>query len=88
MADKEAIDRNVHVEIPYVSDKNIHVSSVRAPEGLLLVEVREHIPSLGEYGRGITFPMSLLNDVMDGLEDIWRANGAGEAGTPTEPPRG
>jgi hypothetical protein len=87
-ADEDDFGRKVHVEIPSVSDRTIHVSSVTAPDGMRLVDIREHVTSLDAYGRGITLPMSLLGNVMDGLEDIWEANGAGEKGTPTEVPRG
>jgi hypothetical protein len=88
MADEEDFGRRVHARIPYVSDKEIHVSTVTSPDELLLVDAREYIPSLDAYGRGLTFPMPLLNHFMEGLEDIWHAHGAGEKGSPTEPPRG
>ncbi len=88
MAEQEDFGRKVHTRVPYVADREVHVSTVEAPDGLLLFDLREFIPSLGAYGRGLTLPMNLLNHVMDGLEDIWDAHGRGEKGTPTEASRG
>ncbi|MDX3260679.1 hypothetical protein PV336_15780 [Streptomyces sp. MI02-2A] len=86
MADE--LNRKVYARIPYLPDKEVHVSVVEAREDGKFVDAREYIPSLDAYGRGLTFPMSLLSHFMDGLEDIWEGHGAGEKGTPTEPPRG
>ena len=83
MAEYEA-ERIVHAQIPYVFDKEIHVSTVQSPRDGRFGDIREYIPSKNFYGRGLTFPLSMLNDIRDGLGDMWEANGAGAEGTPTE----
>lgn len=83
---KEA-KREVHVIVPYVDDKELRVTTVESPAGVPFVDLREYIPSLGEYGRGITFPSGLLHEVMEGFESVWHSHGSGAEGTPTEPPQ-
>lgn len=62
--------RKVRVRVPYVSDKELHVSLVASPNDGDFVDLREFIPSLKQYGRGITFPLELLDEVSGGLEAI------------------
>lgn len=71
-------ERVVHARVPYVTDKEVHVSTVQSPQDGKFVDVREYIPSLEEYGRGITVPLRLLHEVLQGLESAWHENGAGE----------
>jgi hypothetical protein len=82
------IERDVHARLPVVADKEVHVSTVYPPgedAAELFAEIREYIPSTEAYGRGITFPLSMLHDAMEGLESIWFKHGAGAAGEPTDP---
>lgn len=72
------IERTVHARVPYVSDKEMHVSTVQSPEDGLFVDMREFIPSLDAYGRGVTFPLGLLDEVLKGLESVWHETGAGK----------
>jgi hypothetical protein len=78
-------ERTVHARIPYMYDKEVHVSSVQSPNDGLFGDLREFIPSKEFYGRGITFPLCMLDEVMKGMESLWQANGSGAEGTPTDP---
>lgn len=73
MADEK---RTVYARIPYVSDKEIHVSVVESPHDGDFFESREYIPSLDVYGRGLTFPMALLDRYFAGVEAVVSAKGA------------
>jgi hypothetical protein len=72
------MERKIHARVPYVSDKELHVSTVQSPEDGLFVDLREFIPSLEAYGRGLTFPLGLLDEVLKGMESVWHENGPGE----------
>jgi len=72
--------RTVHARVPYVFDKEIHVSTVQSPQDGLFVDLREYIPSKDFYGRGITFPIDLMGEILAGFESVWHENGAGEFG--------
>jgi hypothetical protein len=76
--------RTVHARIPYVYDKEIHISTVQSPQDGLFVDAREFIPSKEFYGRGLTFPLGLLNDVLKGFESAWHENGGGDFGEENE----
>jgi hypothetical protein len=84
MVAKSDEERTVHARIEYVYDKEIHVSSVRSPADGLFVDVREFIPSKDFYGRGLTLPIGMLHDLLEGIESVWHEHGAGEG--ETEPP--
>jgi hypothetical protein len=73
-------ERTVHERIPYVFDKELHVSTVQTEEDGLYADLREYIPSKEFYGRGVTFPIGLLDKVLAGFESVWHSNGAGEFG--------
>lgn len=60
--------RTVHKTVPKTSDIEIHVSSLSTEYGEF-VEIREYVVSLEQYGRGITFPASLRDDIINGLDD-------------------
>jgi hypothetical protein len=72
--------RTVHARIKYVHDKEIHVSTVESPNDGLFVDAREYIPSKNLYGRGLTFPLDLLDDVMTGLESVRRESSESDEG--------
>ncbi|MFF1701350.1 hypothetical protein [Streptomyces sp. NPDC058252] len=89
MAESMEEGRVVHARIPYVSDREIHVSTVQSPQDGLFFDAREYIPSLDAYGRGLTLPMRLLHPFMEGVQSVWHENGAGAKDSPTEePPNG
>jgi len=55
MAKRQAVKRTVLGRVPIADDREVHVSRLStAGEGF--VEIREYIPSLKEYGRGIVVP--------------------------------
>jgi len=58
------IEREVVAKIPKFEDIEVHASKVTA-EGKEFFELREFIVSLGEYGKGLTLPISMLNGVLD-----------------------
>jgi hypothetical protein len=60
-----------------VADKEIHVSTVQSPQDGLFIDLREYVPSLDDYGRGMTFPLGLLHEVLQGVESAWHENGGG-----------
>uniref|UniRef100_A0AAU3I7I8 Uncharacterized protein n=1 Tax=Streptomyces sp. NBC_01393 TaxID=2903851 RepID=A0AAU3I7I8_9ACTN len=70
--------RTVHARVPYLFDKELHVSTLETTEDGLFADLREFIPSREFYGRGVTFPIGLLDQVLAGFESVWHANGAGE----------
>ncbi|MFE9525255.1 hypothetical protein [Streptomyces sp. NPDC006631] len=72
--------RKIHARIQYVYDKEIHVSTVQGPDDGQYVDLREFIPSLDAYGRGLTLPIGLLDEVLRGVESAWHENGAGDFG--------
>lgn len=50
-----AMKRKVHTKTPIAEDLEVHTSTVRAG-GQTFFEVRQYIPSLKQYGRGVTLP--------------------------------
>jgi hypothetical protein len=64
--------RDLYKTIDYVPDKKIHVSVVKAPDGSEYYDIREFVPSVDAYGRGITFPVNLVGDILDGLQEARR----------------
>lgn len=65
--------RTVHARARYVPDKEVHVCEVQTDQDGVYVDVREFIPSLNTYGRGILFPIDLLDTVEMGLRAIRQA---------------
>jgi hypothetical protein len=85
--DMDDIDgREIHARVQYVHDKEIHVSTVLGPDGGKFIDLREFIPSLEAYGRGLTLPIGLLDEVLSGVTSAWHENGGGDFGdeTPTK----
>jgi hypothetical protein len=72
--------RTIHARVPYVYDKEIHISTVHSPQDGLFVDAREFIPSRKFYGRGLTFPLGMLDEVLKGFESAWHENGGGDFG--------
>lgn len=75
MAEEE---RTVYARIPYVNDKEIHVSTVKSPHDGDFFESREFIPSLDAYGRGITFPIELVDQYLAGVQAVADAKGGAD----------
>lgn len=67
--------RTVYAQIPYVFDKELHVSAVQSPKDGRFADIREYIPSRDFYGRGVTLPMGMLDEVIKGLEDLRHDHG-------------
>lgn len=68
--------RTVHTSVPKAADVEIHVSEIDSGEHGNYVEIREYIPSIEQYGRGLTFPWDAdnLDDVIAALKDIRAAS--------------
>ena len=49
-------------------DLEIHVARIIV-EDLSYVDVREYVPSLGQYGRGILLPVSQATDIAKAIEE-------------------
>lgn len=49
--------RKVHTKTQIADDLELHVSTLRVA-GQTLLEIRQFIPSLKQYGRGVTVPFS------------------------------
>lgn len=66
----DGLQRTVHSRAAVANDKEIHVSTVIAPNGGAYTEIREYIVSLDQYSRGVTFPeeTEILIEVQLGLE--------------------
>jgi hypothetical protein len=63
------VKRKVHAKTPIADDLEVHISVVTTA-GRKFLEVRNYIPSLKQYGRGITLPSDpphVVNDVIAGL---------------------
>lgn len=76
--------RKIHARVAYVHDKEIHVSTVQSPQDGLFLDLREFIPSLEAYGRGLTIPVGLMDEFLQGVESAWHENGSGSDNDETE----
>ena len=63
------IERQVLRVIEKYPDVEVHVSKIKV-EGKSFVEIREYIPSLKGYGKGVTLPTDLLYDLNEALGDF------------------
>lgn len=61
-----ATERTVYSRTKKTSDIEIHVSTLTTDSGTY-AEIREFIVSLDQYGRGITFPSALSDEVLQGI---------------------
>jgi hypothetical protein len=61
-----AFKRKVLDKFERREDLEIHVSQVTA-DGMHYAEIREYLPSLDTYGRGILIPQDGVNHVVSGL---------------------
>jgi hypothetical protein len=62
--------------IPKATDLECRVRIVDV-EGVRVIELRDYIPSLDEYGRGYWFPLTsdTIFSLINGLTDIARSEG-------------
>lgn len=63
-----AYTRTVSATINKARDVEIHVSNIAVDTYGVFTEIREFIPSLNQYGRGVTFPAELTEEVISGLQ--------------------
>lgn len=63
---QQPFDREVLTALPRRHDLDIHVCRVRVDEQVYY-DVREYIPSILQYGRGILIPERLVPDVAAAL---------------------
>lgn len=61
-----SIERVVHTKVTKAEDLEIHVSTITTEHGQFS-EVREYVPSIDQYGRGLTFPSELRSKIAKGL---------------------
>lgn len=61
----------VVAEITKAPDLRAHVRVVEV-EGMRVVEIRDYIPSLGEYGRGYWVPLTeaAVYGILSGLQEV------------------
>lgn len=64
--------REVRASVDKATDMQIHVSNVTSEAYGDFTEIREYIPSLDQYGRGVVFPVGLTDDVIEGLQKVLR----------------
>jgi len=64
----------IFAEVELAPDLHLHVRTTHEA-GVDLIDIRQYVPSLKAYGRGITVPNTddILVGVMDALDDIRRA---------------
>lgn len=60
---RKVIDRATVAE-----DLELHVTKL-VHQGQSFIEIRNFIPSLGEYGRGVTFPAKHGERIIDGVAE-------------------
>lgn len=65
------IERTVHSRVPKTDDIEIHVSTLDTENGQY-TDIREFVVSLEQYGRGITFPARLTEEVQRGLYEAFK----------------
>ena len=52
-----------------VPDMEFHVCTV-AVEGQRVLDLRQFVPSLGEYSRGVTLPLAAKDDIVAALQKV------------------
>lgn len=62
-------DADLILSVPKQPDIDTHVRVVRV-EGVEVLEIRDYIDSLGEYGRGYWFPLEALDDVIAAFQQV------------------
>ena len=65
----KTVREKVMTKISIAPDLQLHIKITKA-DGLELVNLRQFIPSLKKYGRGVAFESHLLPQVVEGLLDL------------------
>lgn len=60
------IERKIVDTIEWCEDSEIH-TSVLTIDGKEFIDFRQYIPSLSQYSRGVTFPVRLMPEAVNGL---------------------
>lgn len=55
--------------VEVTDDLQIHVTIEHTPSGAFL-DIRQYVPSLDRYGRGITIPERILDEISEAVTDV------------------
>lgn len=69
----------VYSKLSKGSDLQLHIKVTKA-DGLEMVNLRDFVPSLKLYGRGVLFDVQMLPQVIEELQELQRQVGNGRAG--------
>ena len=61
--------RKVLQKVPVAPDLEVHVS-VLVAAGATMVDLRQYVPSLKEYSRGITVPKTALPALVEAAKEV------------------
>lgn len=67
----EVIDSEIVHKIDVTNDMQIHVTVTRTPAGEF-IDVRNYVPSVDRYARGIVFPADLGRELIEALRQARR----------------
>lgn len=76
MATPRPFKDKVYSKLPKGGDLQLHIKVTKA-DGLEMVNLRDFIPSLKLYGRGVLFDVTLLPAVIEELQELQRQVGVG-----------
>jgi hypothetical protein len=62
------ISRTVLSDIETSPDRHVHVSRLETDDSGAYLDIREYIPTLDQYGRGITLPIRYTQEIIDALD--------------------
>jgi len=74
MAAPRPFKDKVYSKLPKGGDLQLHIKITKA-DGLEMVNLRDFIPSLKLYGRGVLFDVALLPAVIEELQELQRQVG-------------
>lgn len=74
MAAPKPFKDKVYSKLGKGSDLQLHIKITKA-DGLEMVNIRDFIPSLKLYGRGVLFDLSMLPQVIEELQELERQVG-------------
>ncbi len=74
MAAPKPFKDKVYSKLGKGSDLQLHIKITKA-DGLEMVNIRDFIPSLKLYGRGVLFDVALLPEVIEQLQELERQVG-------------
>lgn len=79
MAVPRPIKDKVYAKLGKGTDLQLHIKITKA-DGLEMVNLRDFIPSMKLYGRGVLFDVSMLPAVIEELQELQRQVGYGSNG--------